>query len=206
VCLRTFVSWLLASPGRRPHIDGKARSHDPGFHRLVPADLCRVKHFHVYAAQSYLEHLNWVRFALVSESFTRHEQVGTHIRTMCVTIRHTDFWWWEYDNGLRMDCTNEYGDEWRSGLDDLPNLEELTFELETLERRAREMDALVKEVKAWKITLKDQRVLSSDGIPVQTHTWLGSSQFSGGQTVPAGTTNLLYYVANVTWKAPQALI
>jgi hypothetical protein len=201
VSLRTFISWLLAGEDRRPH----NRSHSPGFHRLSPKDLQRVRYFHAYAAQADLERPEWVQSALTSSRFTEHPLVGKYICTLYVTIRHTDFWWWERDNILRMDHRKEYNEQWRSGLDVLPNLEKMVFDLETLERRADEMDALVKEVKEWKIALKDKRILSSDGIPVQTHTWVGTSRFSGGQRVPVGTSSLSYYVATITWKAPKAV-
>jgi hypothetical protein len=105
-----------------------------------------------------------------------------------------------------MDMNHHYGENLRLGLDLFPHLEEFAFELEILERRRSELDALVKDVKQREILLKDGRVLSTEGQPLERHTWLGSPAYHGAQQPPPGTTEIPYYVTKIIWKAPPAVL
>lgn len=193
---RTFVSWTLVWPARSPH----GRAVGPRLNRLATADMPNVRSFHIYAQQCGLERDHWARLATGTGS-----DPITSIRHLTITIRHTDFYFWESDQALRMDTVRKYNENWRRGFDHFPNLEEFAFEFETLERRKAELDILVQEVKKWRITLQDGRVLSTDGQPLERHTWLGSPQYHGREKTPPGTTELSYYVTKVAWKAPRAI-
>jgi hypothetical protein len=193
--LRTFVSWKLVWNQRSPY----GRATGPRFVCLTEDAMLHANDLHIYAQQCGLEGGGWARRA----TKTGADPLPS-IRRLTITIRHTDFWSWENDAPLRLDANCDYGEDWRRDLDHFPNLEELIFELETLERRKTEMNKIAEQVKRWKIVLKDGRILSTDGQPVQHHTWMGSSQYHGAEQPPADATQLPYYVATIRWKAPRA--
>ena len=74
------------------------------------------------------------------------------------------------------------------------------MELETLERRKAEMDIIAEGVRKWSIDIGNGRVLKTDGIPLKTCTWHGSTVLGGGLPTPEGATSLPYYVVTITWK------
>jgi hypothetical protein len=200
--LRTFVSWKLVWAPRCPY----ERSVGPRFHRIRKEDQSSARRLHIYAQQCRLEGVrSWSQTALDYDSIILPpnplQSIGTHIRDLTITIRYTDFYWWENDQPLQMNSRVQYGAEWRAGFESFPNLETFTFELEMLYRRKQELDALANDVKRWRIALQDGRELSTDGQLLKHHTWMGSAQFSGAQSLPAGTIQQLYYVVTVSFKA-----
>jgi hypothetical protein len=197
--LVTLVSWTLVWTERAPPDVPRC----PAFGRMVLEARARVRALHVYAQQCGIEQPGWLRIALDCPGWLEPAAFVPGLRTLRVTLRHTDFWGWEEDHPLSLDGSEdgEYGPQWRAALAALPRLETFELALETLERRRAELDTLVEPVRAWKITLGDGRVLSADGIALRTHTWDGSADFCGGVNPPPGTQTLPFYVVTVRWVA-----
>lgn len=128
---------------------------------------------------------------------------GVRVRHLIVTIRHTDWWHWERDEALELDERMALGGApWRAELRSAyPALEVFDIELETLERRRAELDALVTRVRRWRIKLNGGKVLSTDDEPVHARTWVGSAVFCGAVEPPDGSMTLPYYVATIRWRA-----
>jgi hypothetical protein len=194
--LKTFVSWLLVWDDRAPY----GQSIGPAWSRMSSKDVLHARNLQIYAQQCEIERHDWALRALGDPQTS---SIGRGICHLTIVHRYTDFYWWETDTPMDMNDHDAYGQVWRDGLDHFPKLEKLTFELETLERRKGELNALAEKVRKWKIALKDGRVLSTDGITVQTETWIGTADLMGGEPRAEGTTTLPYYVAKVTWRAPQ---
>jgi hypothetical protein len=206
--LRTFVSWALVWAERAPQRGPWPARHGPGMFfrvpgpgaglsRLVPHARPYVCALHVYAQQISLEREDWARACLGDDELA----LAASILSLRITVRHTDFWFWEQDRPLAMDGKTKYGAAWRAQFAAFPALDTLELELETLGRRRAELDALVAHVRTWQITLADGRVLTAAGVPLRSHTWDGTAQFAGAIAPPPGAKTLPYYVVVVRWVA-----
>jgi hypothetical protein len=198
--LVTIVSWALVRMNRAPP-DAPRR---PPFGCMLTKARAPVRALHVYAQQCGIEQPGWLHIALGCPGWRDPAEFVPGLRTLRVTLRHTDFWGWEEDHPLQLDGSEggKYGPQWRAALAALPRLETFELALETLERRRAELDALIEPVCAWKIPLGNGRVLSANGIALRAHTWEGSSKFCGAVDPPPGTRTLPFYVVTVRWTAP----
>ena len=186
----TWNTWSIRAPLDRPLF---ARRR---FEKMNVEQRAAVEMVQMYAQQCSLEVLNWER-----EVTTKDQNMhGVLPRRLILSVRHSDWWGWEHDAPLCMD-EHKYGSSWRESFKSFPSLEEFGMELETLERRKAEMDIIAEGVRKWRIDLGNGRVLKTDGIPLKTCTWNGSTIHSGSLPAPAGATSLPYYVVTITWKA-----
>ena len=185
----TWGTWSTRAPLNRSLL---------AYHRFQKMNVeqrAAVETVQLYAQQFALEALGWE-----SEIITKDE--GTHgvlPRRLIISVRHSDWWEWELDTPLCMDELR-YGISWRESFKSFPSLEEFVMELETLERRKAEMDIIAEGVRKWRIDIGNGRVLKTDGIPLKTCTWNGSTILGGGLPPPEGATSLPYYVVTITWK------
>ena len=123
-------------------------------------------------------------------------------RRLTLTIRHADWWWWERDEPLRF----EGG--WIAHLADfaaLPaSVRELHIELESLERKAAQVDAIARQMaERWAFTRFDGVALFVDcakAPPVSRWTapnaWLGSR----GSSREVRLGGLDYYLVDVVFR------
>ncbi|KAL8753788.1 MAG: hypothetical protein Q9184_005314 [Pyrenodesmia sp. 2 TL-2023] len=106
-----------------------------------------------------------------------------------ITIRHTDWWWWEHGHPLALDpkqngrpSARRYRrpsdpfdrDSWGAQIWGMVGLNCLQLELETVERKMGELDAIVQQAKGWRFPLGDDHVLVLDESRTRRTGWIGS--------------------------------
>ncbi len=109
----------------------------------------------------------------------------THLK---ITIRHTDWWWWEHGHLIALDpkqpgrpSAARYSrpsdpfddDSWGAQFRRILGLKCLQLELETVERKMGELDAIVQQAKGWKFSLGDHQVLVLDESRTRRTGWIG---------------------------------
>lgn len=119
----------------------------------------------------------------------------THLK---ITIRHSDWWWWEVGEPIALDAKREgrpsaqhYSrpsdlfepESWGARFRDIEGLDVLQLELETLEYKKTELDAIVDRVQGWQFPLGDSRVLLPNASKTKRTGWVG---------VPIGETLLCF--------------
>ncbi|KAM7208357.1 hypothetical protein V8F20_001335 [Naviculisporaceae sp. PSN 640] len=132
---------------------------------------------------------------------------GIMPRRFTLTIRHTDWWWWESDRPLRFEGL------WLSRLknDYLPSsIREIHIELESVERKKEQIDAIAKQMaEKWYFVRKDGVALFPDvtGKSVEIDRWSGSSTWQGrtwtrDESAPG---RIDYYIATVVFR-PEVVV
>lgn len=103
---------------------------------------------------------------------------GLFPRVLTLTVRHTDWWYWENDEPLRFEA------RWIRGVCDvLPaSVREVRIELESTVRRKGQVDAIVNQMgERWFFVRKDGAVLYPDvtGRACEVSGWRGESTWHG---------------------------
>lgn len=169
--LREQVHWLTSSNRAPPEYRGTADL--AGRLRRIAAQLGEEKveivGLRVFAQMVMIEQ-GGMRALLATR--------GLYPRTLTLTIRHTDWWFWENDEPLRF----EVG--WLRGIRRvLPNsVREVCVELESTMRRRDQVDSIAKQMREkWFFVRADGRVLYADdtGAACEVSTWRGSSTWHG---------------------------
>jgi hypothetical protein len=118
-------------------------------------------------------------------------------KVITITIRHTDWWYWESDNNLHLDAT--WVDFCR-----FPNsLTELRVAFESLERKKDQIDDVVKQaMESWVFRRKDDTELSAGDCRPEIMRWSGSATWGHHRWLRDETSanKLDYYVFTVTWR------
>jgi hypothetical protein len=118
-------------------------------------------------------------------------------KVVTITIRHTDWWYWESDNNLHLDAT--WVDFCR-----FPNsLTELRVAFESLERKKDQIDDVVKQaMEGWVFRRKDDTELSARDCKPEIMRWSGSATWGHHRWLRDETSanKLDYYVSTVTWR------
>ncbi|KAI8722426.1 hypothetical protein NCS52_00386500 [Fusarium sp. LHS14.1] len=127
-------------------------------------------------------------------------------KRLTVTIRHADWWYWEDDAPLRFEGT------WIRDVSDVlsPSLNEICIEMETLERKKRQVDRLAKMmIERWFFKKRDGTVLVADteGSTRQESRWRGTSRWHNKRWVRDETEQgvIDYYIVSVTFR-PRHMI
>lgn len=118
-------------------------------------------------------------------------------RRVTLTIRHTDFWFWEDWDHLRLD-----GD-WVNEVRFPDSVVEFRMELESIGQRAAEIDYLAAGVaREWFFLRMDGRVLRADLDDLKVSRWTGSSVLTDRRWLrdEARPGELDYHVVTVRWK------
>ncbi|KAI4740150.1 hypothetical protein E4T50_09409 [Aureobasidium sp. EXF-12298] len=122
-------------------------------------------------------------------------------KVITITIRHTDWWYWESDNNLHLDAT--WVDFCR-----FPNsLTELRVAFESLERKKDQIDDVVKQaMEGWVFRRKDGTELSASDCKPEIMRWSGSATWGHHRWLRDETSpnKLDYYVSTVTWRPVSA--
>ncbi|CAD0085124.1 unnamed protein product [Aureobasidium vineae] len=118
-------------------------------------------------------------------------------KVITITIRHTDWWFWESDNNLHFDAT--WVDFCR-----FPNsLTELRVAFESLERKKDQIDDVVNQaMEGWVFRRKDDTELSARDCEPGIMRWSGSSTWGHHRWIrdETGPNKLDYYVSTVIWR------
>ena len=121
-------------------------------------------------------------------------------RRVAVTIRYSDFWFWESNMPLHIDAA------WVNKIR-LPNsVTHFTVDFEMIERRKDEVNLIANNaVEKWFFERKDGASLTARKEDISVSTWTGSSVLGGQRWVrdEIRPGQLDYYIVTVTWKLRQ---
>ncbi|KAI8683202.1 hypothetical protein NCS56_00444400 [Fusarium sp. Ph1] len=120
-------------------------------------------------------------------------------KRLTITIRHADWWNWEDDAPLRFESS------WISDVSDVlsPSLNEICIEMETLERKKRQVDRIAKMmIERWFFKKPDGTVLVADteGSTRQESRWRGTSRWHNKRWIRDETEEgvIDYYIVPTT--------
>ena len=68
-------------------------------------------------------------------------------------------------------------DEWGSAFAELGALKELEIELEISIDKKEELLAIISHARTWRFPLKDEKVLTTEGMPMSTSKWQGPMRY-----------------------------
>ncbi|KAF5636788.1 uncharacterized protein FTJAE_5984 [Fusarium tjaetaba] len=122
-------------------------------------------------------------------------------RTITLTIRHTDWWYWEEDEPL------QFEGNWIEGVCQVltPSTTQFCIELESLERKKDQVDKIAKQmVDSWFFKRPDGVVLYADTSDAnrKVSRWSGSSTWHGQRWIRDETEphKLDYYIVTITFR------
>lgn len=178
------VSWYWRGPpiGEKNHVP---IDPSPGSSRRRR----ELRKIHLFAQQYWLES-NYGASDDGFSGFARLWNNGCPIRPthLKITIRHTDWWWWEHGEPLALDPKQHgrpsaqrysrpsdpfHRDTWGGQFRRIFGLKCLQLELETVERKMGELDAIVQQAKGWRFPLGDDHVLVLDESKTRRTGWIG---------------------------------
>lgn len=147
------------------------------FQRFTEEQMDHIDRIHFFTQQYYLE-----------DTFPAACRLpNIRPRSLKITLRHGDWWYWEKNNPLRLK------DGWASGFRNSKRLEEVILELETMERDKDQVSclcwlpqnyqfivfqiyAIANRVSKETYPLHDSRILSAAGHPLVKREWMGPSR------------------------------
>ncbi|KAL1794197.1 hypothetical protein ACET3X_007618 [Alternaria dauci] len=127
---------------------------------------------------------------------------------LTITIRYSDWWFWENNEPLRMD------EGWLRYFEGNPGLRVLKVEYETLNWKKAEMMNIIERNKKWKLPVRREGgafqsnqlegYLSAEGTTLEEWKWKGASKLGGKKWSHHGTGDEVeYVVVTDTWKFVQ---
>ena len=186
VAINEYCFWYWRAPP----------STDPQYNKIynahpLTARRQQMKTFHLFTQQFWLEDTNmyagsnqgfasWVRLRDVPE---------LRPNTLIITIRHSDWWWWESGQRLKLDPkktgqadlynlkrpTDGFDKRsWGAQFSMLSDLQEFRLELETVESKKNELDVIVERARGWKFLTKDDVQLVLDPSKTKRTGWKGA--------------------------------
>jgi hypothetical protein len=169
-------------------------------------------------------------FALEGHAMQRFtDDLRTHLRpkTLIITLRYTDWWFWEDNAPLRVDSG------WMNEIKFPRSMEQLVMEFETRNGKKEELDALIsKQISKWRFAVEkkvvegddgemvasteEEFLVLGDGKPVAS-TWIGSAKIGSvkyshhahdvnGSPDGLGQDEMLYYVVKMVWKRERVVV
>lgn len=114
---------------------------------------------------------------------------------LTITIRYSDWWWWEDNAPLRMK------EDWLANFRGPAGLQELRVEYETLTWKKAEMMAIVERNKKWLLNVEGGGHLSAEDTPLEEWSWTGPSKLGGRSWRHHGEGDSMeYIVVTDTWR------
>ncbi|RMZ21716.1 hypothetical protein D0859_14275 [Hortaea werneckii] len=175
--------------------------------RLTDKNRRDFGHLHMFAQMFAIERLTdavgQVRRFFLSEAPKPND---FQPRMMHVTIRHTDWWFWEHEEPLRLAW------EWVQALLDSPDLrntEVFKLELETLDYKVDQLEPILEQIK--QLESLEEKTHLIDGKPAKSkfilcrdpevYSWEGPVNIDGQEFEPyEGKKILKYHVVTLTWR------
>ncbi|KAI9769725.1 MAG: hypothetical protein M1839_003601 [Geoglossum umbratile] len=197
IAINEHTFWCFRGPPHR-RLESRPQTYFSG---LTPEQRSAAEHIHFFTQQYWLEG-TWAG----SPWATVTQMPEIRPRKLTITIRHTDWWYWESDEPLGIDPrlpgrvrkremlssdpnteVKDSGDRraarlrlaWGNQFKNLSGLCELVIELETVERKRLELDGIVARAEGWRFELADGKVLVRDETETMSYTWAGSREFDG---------------------------
>ncbi|KAF5507890.1 hypothetical protein CGCA056_v013516 [Colletotrichum aenigma] len=160
------------------------------FRKLTPQqsqDLKKVRFF-----------MQMFRFENGTELHRLFHQPNFNPEKLTITIRYSDWWYWESDTPLRMK------EGWLRRFSGPPGLRELKVEYETITRKKDAMMKIVERNKKWKLSVGDSEEgghLSAEGTKLVEWRWHGKSALGGTKWYHHGDGDTMeYVVVTDTWR------
>ncbi|KAF8186949.1 hypothetical protein K438DRAFT_1429063, partial [Mycena galopus ATCC 62051] len=144
IALNEHVFWMYRGPG--PFISDNR--HNAYFHRMTPQQRAAVHCVRFFTQLFWLERRKFQNWA-----------VGLAVRKLTIVIRHTDWWYWERHEPLRINPPHQ---GWAAWIESIPQLQELEFEFETIEPKKEQLEERVRVALGWKFPLGDGTTLVHD--------------------------------------------
>ncbi len=122
---------------------------------------------------------------------------------LTITIRYSDWWWWEQNKPLRMDET------WFRLFKGSPGLRKLMIEYETLTSKKDQMMRIVQRNREWKLPVRldgenpyeYEGYLTTEGQSLKEWKWSGTSKLGNTAWAHHGDGDTVeYVVVTDTWK------
>jgi hypothetical protein len=124
---------------------------------------------------------------------------------LTITVRYSDWWYWESNEPLRMD------EDWLRFFRGNPGLRVLKVEYETLNWKRAEMMRIVERNKSWKLPVRREEgtfegnelegYLSAEGTVLKEWKWKGTSKLGGQRWAHHGVDEKVEYVVVMdTWR------
>ena len=138
-----------------------------------------LKYVHLFTQQVWLEN-SFRQFTDLWKSAT-----PTHLK---ITLRHSDWWNWEYEaplalepkyrgmprpNAISQPSFPFVSGSWGKAFQEISGLKTFELELETVEKKKGELDAIVSRAPGWQFPLHDDQVLILDESRTTRTGWLG---------------------------------
>ncbi|THV94224.1 hypothetical protein D6D26_07871 [Aureobasidium pullulans] len=189
-------TFYLTSDDRRPPKTTTARRMQQTLFAIAKTQTMPViQHVRVFAQLYILENGARLQEILNLKFF--------YPKVITITIRHTDWWFWESDDNLRLDAT--WVDFCR-----FPNsLTELRVAFESLERKKDQIDDVARQAaKNWIFRRRDDTELSAERCQPEIMKWSGKATWGHRRWVrdETGPNKLDYYVSTVTWRPANSKV
>ena len=152
-----------------------------------------IRRLRIFTQQFWLESPQW-RFEA-----QRWSRSLTDLQTLIITLRHSDWWFWERHEPLGIDPERSArarpmikrdktripnGDDlldfnanrikWRDGISCFENLQRFELELETREGKRGELDTIVKEAEDWLLPMPGKRsIMKMNPAKTRRNGWIG---------------------------------
>ncbi|KAJ5561981.1 hypothetical protein N7535_003556 [Penicillium sp. DV-2018c] len=186
--------WFYRAP---PHISNPS-SPSQYFRRMTPKQRAHVQHLHLFTQQYFLEDRRWssiwdgIRIGDDGRKLRGECRIAP--KKMTITLRHTDWWFWEDNEPLGIDpfrsgrtragemgtASNPHNDSspWGTQFDTFPCLNELVIEFETVMRKKDQLDDIVQRALDWKFPLQPEKnlYLVADAKSKSVYTWVGAEE------------------------------
>ncbi|KAJ7512539.1 hypothetical protein B0H11DRAFT_1951633 [Mycena galericulata] len=162
VSLNEHVFWQHRGPTSDDHF---VSNHDGYFARMTPQQRAAVRRVRFFTQLYWLE--------------GRGKQTwptGLCIPKLAITIRHTDWWFWESGEDLHIQEPNH---QWGQWIGSIPRLAELELEFESIEEKREQLEQRVQVALGWTFPLEDGAgSLVHDGAKPANSMWLGTSRMA----------------------------
>lgn len=162
---------------------------------LAPQAVRILQKYRFFTQMYWLERGDNLRMLMAEPNFRPAE--------LTITIRYSDWWWWESNAPLRMD------DSWLRRFKGNPGLRRLRVEYETLNWKKDEMMRIVERNKKLKLPVHSEDgcatgyegYLIAEGVALAEWTWKGTSKLDGRTWDHHGSGDQVeYVVVTDTWK------
>jgi len=180
-CRRAYMETRHLPGSLNSHVEWHNRSRGPPVWTAEQGSPRSATSVHLFMQQVCLQ--SWDQRAY------RLTQEFDHLRELKITIRHSDWWYWESDHALGLDpkSSESYGigqpadvnaplipnGAWGRSFYYLEGLEIFVLELETRVGKEKELEAIVARAKDWRFGLGDGSSLALDPAKTKRTGWIG---------------------------------
>lgn len=167
------------------------------FRDLTPQAVQSLQKVRLFTQMFWLEEGNQLFYILSIPQFRPTQ--------LTITIRYSDWWFWESNSPLSME------EKWLRYFEGNPGLRVLRVEYETLSWKKAEMMRIIERNKKWKLPVRREGgkfqknelegYLSAENTELKEWTWKGPSKLDGQSWIHHGTEDKVeYVVVTDTWK------